>query len=197
MAHVVACQTVLIREDWMRKHMEGHESEKVWSYSRISQLAEGTSIFVWNWFFMVDHDIGTTHHVKTYETFESHYVLGVPIISPSTFPGSSALNKAHCNHVQCFHDFLLQHWYKKTTLLRSGVHVPKLWVCWCCATGSTGNLDWCGREGWGRHSLEGAVMVLPRLAWDYLVGFKPWMMFFVFFGGKLQGRYCLFYLAYY
>ena len=107
MAHVVACQTVLIREDWMRKHMEGHESEKVWSYSRISQLAEGTSIFVWNWFFMVDHDIGKTHHVKTYETFESHYVLGVPIISPSTFPGSSALNKAHCNHVQCFHDFLL------------------------------------------------------------------------------------------
>ena len=38
MAHVVACQTVLIREDWMRKHMEGHESEKVWSYSQVSQF---------------------------------------------------------------------------------------------------------------------------------------------------------------
>ena len=46
--------------------------------------------------------------VKTYGMFESHYVLCVPIISPSTLPGSSALNKKHTFHeniyvcVSCF-----------------------------------------------------------------------------------------------
>lgn len=175
MALVVACPTVVVREDWMRKHMEGHESEKVWSYSRVSQLPEGTSIFggieflygrSWRW--------KKEHHIKTYETVQSHYLNMFPSTSIN-FARKLRPNQSTYKHVQCFHDFFLLTDTSKKQRYWDPVYMSQNFEFAGAAPPGVGEaLDWCGREGWRCHSLEGAVRALiTPLAWHFWLGSHP------------------------